>query len=486
MSISFSQIPIDVRVPGHYLEFDPSRAVGGLPAIHHKILVLGQRLAAGSVAEGVPTRITSAGQAEAAFGRGSMLSAMFAALKAANHYTETWAIALDDAAAGVAATHTVTVTGPAAAAGTINLYVGGIQVQAAVGAGDTANTIAAAIHSALDARADLPVTSAVATNVVTLTFRHKGEAGTALDIRDSYHFGEALPAGVALAYAAGVAGSGNPSIATALTAMGAEQYHTLITPWTDAANLTALETELSARWGPMVQKEGLAFAAAAGTHSAIGTLGASRNSPHLSILGSGASPTPPWIWAAVAGAVDAYEPDPARPRQTLALPGCLPPAPEDRFTLEEQNILLYDGISTYAVDPGGLCTLQRLITTYQVNAAGVADISYLDVETLRTLAYLRFSVRSRIALKFPRHKLASDGASFGAGQAIVTPRIIRAELIALFRQWEDAGLAEDGEQFKTDLIVERNGSDPNRVDALIPPNVINQFRVFAAAIQFRL
>jgi len=68
----------------------------------------------------------------------------------------------------------------------------------------------------------------------------------------------------------------------------------------------------------------------------------------------------------------------------------------------------------------------------------------------------------------------------------VTPMVIRSELIALFREWEEAGLAEGFEQFKTDLIVERNGSDPNRVDAIIPPDVINQFRVFAGQVQFRL
>jgi phage tail sheath gpL-like len=486
MSINFNQIPIDVRVPGQYIEFDNSRAVGGLPAIHHKILVLGQRLSAGSVAAGSLVRVLSASQAEAYFGRGSMLAAMFTALKAANNYTETWAIPLDDNGAGVAATKTITVTGPATESGTINLYIAGIQVQVAVTAGDVQNDIAADINAAINAKTELPVTSTVLTNAVTLTARNKGEAGQQIDVRHSYFFGERLPSGVALAIANGTAGSGNPDVATAITAMGSEQFHTVIFPWTDASNLGKIEAEMATRWGPMVQKEGQVFSAITGTHSDIDTLGASRNSPHVTIMGGGKSPTPPWVWAAVVGAIDAYEPDPARPRQTLALPGILPPNPDVRFTLSERNILLHDGISTFLVDQGGNVSIERLITTYQTNALDVEDISYLDIETVRTIAFLRYSVRSRIALKFPRHKLANDGTNFGAGQAIVTPKIIRAELIALFQQWEEAGLAEDIDQFKTDLIVERNGSDPNRVDALIPPNVVNQFRVFAAAIQFRL
>lgn len=486
MTISFNQIPIDVRVPGQYIEVDNSRAVGGLPAIHHKILVLGQRLSTGLVAAGSLVRVLSASQAEGFFGRGSMLASMFTALKAANSYTETWAIPLDDNGAGVAATKTITVAGTATEAGTINLYIAGIQVQVAVAANDAQNTIATAINAAINAKTELPVTATVLTDVVTLTARNKGEAGQQIDVRHSYFFGEQLPSGVALTIANGTPGSGNPDVETAITAMGSEQFHTIIFPWTDASNLGKIEVEMATRWGPMVQKEGHVFSAITGTHSAIDTLGASRNSPHVTIMGGGLSPTPPWVWAAVVGAVDAYEPDPARPRQTLALPGILPPNPDVRFTLSERNILLHNGISTFLVDQGGNVSIERLITTYQTNAFGVEDISYLDIETMRTIAYLRYSVRSRIALKFPRHKLANDGTNFGAGQAIVTPKIIRAELIALFRQWEEAGLAEDIDQFKTDLIVERNGTDPNRVDALIPPNIVNQLRVFAAAIQFRL
>ena len=198
------------------------------------------------------------------------------------------------------------------------------------------------------------------------------------------------------------------------------------------------------------------------------------------------SPTPPWILAAVTGAVDAAEPDPARPRQTLPLPGVLAPAETDRYTREERDLHLHDGISTFIVDAGGRVLIERLITTYQVNAFSVEDTSYLDVTTMRTLAYLRYSVRARIAQRYPRYKLADNGTRFAPGQAIVTPNTLRAELIALFREWEEAGLAENIDQFKADLLVERNAGDPDRVDAIIPPDIVNQFRIFAGQVQFRL
>jgi phage tail sheath gpL-like len=125
MTISFNSIPISIRTPGQYIEFDNSRALQGLPVVRHKILVIGQRLTTGAVAAGVPTRILSAAQAEAAFGRGAMLTATLAALKAANSYTECWAVALDDNGAGAAATGTVTLSGSPTEAGTLNVYIGG-------------------------------------------------------------------------------------------------------------------------------------------------------------------------------------------------------------------------------------------------------------------------------------------------------------------------------------------------------------------------
>lgn len=487
--ISFNAIPIDIRTPGQYLEFDNSRALRGLPAVAHKVLVIGQRLVTGAVLANVPTRIFSAAQAVEAFGRGSMLAAMLAAFKTANRTTDVTAIALDDNAAGAAAAGSVTFTGPATAAGVLQLYVAGQRVQVGVNAGMTAAQIATAAAAAITAAADLPVTAAVdgvVTSKVNITARHKGEAGNDIDLRVNYALGEVLPAGVGVAFVQPVGGAGNPSLATAIAAMADTQYNTVVIAYTDAANLALIEAELADRWGPMVQLEGQAIAAASGTVAELLTLGDSRNSQHLTIIGAGKSPTAPWIWAAVTGAIDAAEPDPARPRQTLQLPGVLAAADADRFTREERDLLLHDGISTHVVDAGDLVRIERLITTYQEDAAGNPDASYLDIETVRTIAYLRATVRARIAQRFPRHKLADDGTAFAPGQAIVTPKLIRAELLHLFREWEEAGLVEDFDQFDADLIVERNATDPNRVDALIPPDVVNQLRVFAGLVQFRL
>lgn len=488
MPISFNSIPINLLVPGTYIEFDNSRAVQGLPVMPSRIIVFGQKLAAGTAAADVPVLVTRPAQAVTLFGRGSMLAQMFAALKKANPLTETWAIPQADNPAGVAATGTITIGGAPTAAGTLTVYVAGTAVQVAVATTDTPATIATALQAAIADLPDLPVTATVNAAVVTLTANHKGLAGNDINVRTLYYPGDALPAGLTVAIGAMAGGTANPSLTASIAALGDDWYTSWAVPYTDAASLAAIDAELTRRWGPMVMAEGIAFSGANGSVGTLTTLGSTPNEQLLSIMGANGAPNMPWVWAAVYAAQAEYygNIDGARPLQTLPLTGILPPAKVDQFIFEERNLLLGDGIATWKVDAGGNVLIERAVTTYRLNAEGLPDTSYLDVETVRTLMYLRWSLRNRIASKYPRYKLADDGTLFGAGQAIVTPKVIRNEIIAWFSELETVGLVEDLDQFKEDLLVERDGSDPDRVNALIPPNLVNQFRTFAGQIQFIL
>jgi phage tail sheath gpL-like len=416
-----------------------------------------------------------------------MLAAMCAAFLLNNPTAEVWAFPIADDDAGTAATKTVTITGPATGAGKAKPWVGGRRVRATVAAGDTATEVATALAAAVNAAPDLPMTATSAAGIVTLAARHKGEAGSGIDVRTRY-YAEAAPAGLTFAVAAGVAGAGNPDLAEVLSAIGDEWFDGFVLPWTDAANLSTMDAALDERWGALKMIEGAAFAVAQGSYGALAALGGGRNGAHTSIGGLRGSPTPTWETAAAyAGQVTASAAiDPARPFQGLALKGVLAPIVSDRFSREERDLLLRDGISTFTVSPDGQVLIERPISTYQTNPFGLEDTAYLDLNTHYTLAYLRWSTRQRIAARFGRHKLANDDAAFAPGQAVATPKDIRAELIALFLEWRDAGLVEDVEAFKAALVVERDGEDPNRVNVLMPPDLVNQFRVFAASIQFRL
>lgn len=489
--ISFNQISAFIRTPGFYVEFDNSKANKGLVLDQTRILMLAQKLPTGTAPALTPIRTLAADQGSKDGGRGSMGDVMVRAFKGANDQGDLWVMYLDDNGAGTAAAGSVTITGPATAAGTLNLYIGGARVQLAVAAGSTANAIATDLAAAITANADLVVTAAVdgvTPSKVNVTARHKGEAFNGLDIRANFYQGETAPAGLALTCVNLAGGAGNPDLTAALAALGDVQYHHVILPYTDGANLAMVVAEFSDRWSATRQIEGQVWTAHSGNHAALTTLGNGQNSEVVSVMGCYASPTPAFLVAAIYGAVSSFhlDIDPARPLQTLWLKGMLAPVEKDRFTRSERNLLLYDGISTFTVTQDGRCLIERAVTTYQVNLYGLPDPSYLDVETPATLAVLRRTLRARLSQKFPRHKLADDGTNFGPGQAIVTPSIIRAELIALARQWEEMGWVEHLDDFKAQLIVERNPNDPTRVDAVLPPDLVNQLRVFAGLVQFRL
>jgi phage tail sheath gpL-like len=135
---------------------------------------------------------------------------------------------------------------------------------------------------------------------------------------------------------------------------------------------------------------------------------------------------------------------------------------------------------------GGTLRIERAVTTYQENASGQEDISYLDSETMHQSAYVLRALRSAITSKYGRHKLASDGTRFATGSAIVTPAIIRGEMFAVYKDLELRGLVENFEAFREHLVVERDAENPNRVNVLFPPDYVNQLRVFAVLNQFRL
>lgn len=488
MAVSFNTIPNTVRVPLAYVEFDNSQAITGTPVKNNKTLVLGLRLPTGNIAAGQPVRITRSEQAVTAFGRGSMLSEMLCAFLRANPYSDLYALALDDVADPVCATGKITVTGTCSAAGQIALLVAGVRVPVTARANDTSATIANKITEAVNTNAALPVTASVSGSEVTLTCRWGGITGNDVDVRVNYFTGETVPAGIAVDVSGMAGGVGNPDVSQAVAALGDTWWTDIVNPFTDPDNLNLLSEELQSRWGGIRQIDGLCWIAYRGTHAQASTFALSRNDYLFTCIPTNISPEPPYIWASVNAAVCTYalNIDPARPVQTLELTGIKPPAVADRWQWNERNLHLFDGLSAYNVNANGAVQLDRVITMYRVNKYNVEDPSYLDVETIKTLSYIRYAIRARVTQRFPRHKLADDGTRFGVGQAIVTPSVIRAELIALFTELESAGLVENFDAYKNSLIVERDANDRNRINVLSNDDLVNQFRIYAHSIQFLL
>lgn len=486
-------IPATIRRPGSYTAFDASGAIQGALAKPIKVLLIGHKvLGSGTATLGVPSKIAG-GNAELLFGVGGQVAEMARAFQAVPGagLVELWGMALDDGASGVAASGTIAVANNATSSGVFHLYIAGTYVPVSVTTGQTPTQIGAAIEAAVNASVRLPVTASNSSGTVTITCRWEGPSGNNIPIEKNRGNDDLLtaPGASTFTITAMASGAVAPSLTTPLANLASDvTYDYVAMGFEDSTSMTAIETEALARWAYDDQRSMFVCAAFRGTYSAASTyLGSSRNSYLASIVCAGLSPTAPWIWSAVHAALMATEPDPARPLNTLPYTGCVAPLIASRFTADELELLLHEGGSTYRVDDSGTPVVERAITTYVTNTASVADPTWLDVTTPRTLAYLRWAWNARLLLKFPRHKLANDGARPRPGQPIVTPSTIKGELIGFGDQMYGLGLIEQtGAEFADACIVERNSQDSNRIDTFQPPDLVNGMHVFANLVAFRL
>ncbi len=498
MPISFDAIPVNIRVPLYYVEVDPSMA--GLPTIRNPALIVGTMIdATGNGVPDVPIPIGTQAQADDQFGQGSELALSLKTFFANNFAHETWALPMAEPGGGTAATGTVTVTTPQTEAGTIHLYIAGKHVGINIAADDTTDEVASAIATAINLDKYLPVTATPSTNVVNLVCNWKGTSGNDISVYLNYHGGlgqEQTPVGLVLTLPGTyrlTGGAGVPDFTQAIVNLGEQEFEYVSLPYTDSTTLLGWETEYgfsdAGRWGWARQHFGHIFSAKRDTYANLIAWGATQNSGITSVLAiETKSPSPLYEWtAAYTGkAARSLTNDPARPLQTLQLNTILMAPGHDRFNLDELNTLAGAGLATQKAGSSGYPMISRESTTYQLNLYGFGDDAYELVTTLATLAKLIRNQRHAITSKYPRHKLANDGTRFGVGQKIVTPKIIKAELVSEYRIDEYNGLVEDVKNFKKHLIVERDPNNPNRLNVLYPPDLVNQLRIFAVLAQFRL
>lgn len=498
--VTFNNIPTTIRLPGQYTEVDNSRALKGTAANPHKVLILGQKTSDGTAAVGELKQISGELVGNGFFGPKSILGRMCRKFKQANPYTQVFAIALDSSG-GVKASANIRLSQALSHYSVVStsnellhFAVNGDNVIVTLENGWSVADVNSAIVDAVNALPYCPVVASAisASSLVKLTAVNSGTLGNTIDIRFNARTGEEYPTCFAdsVILSAFTGGTGDPDVDAAWAVISNEQYHYIVSPYSDSTNLDMLDTELAKRFGPMCDQQGHALTAFKGTYASSAAQGKLGNSPFISILGYYNGQQSQEEWAAAFGAVCAYylNDDPARPLQTLKLPGLIAPAIIDRYSRSERELLLFDGVSTWDVDANGNVVLERVITTYRTDAIGNVDPSYLNIETMATLSEIRYQYKLRMYNRFlsQRFKLADDTFPVQPGMKVATPKTIRQEIVALFSELQDKGLIENLEEFSKNLVVERDANDRDRVNVLLPPDLINQFRILATQLQFIL
>lgn len=491
MTLGFKYFPDTTwRPAGSFVEFDPSQA--NTATQQQRTLLIGQITASGTTAANVPVLAYSQNQVNGLCGGNSMLALMYAGYRAQDPYGEVWLGPLADNGSGTAATGTIAFSGTATAAGTLSLYVMGVLIPVAVSVGDIASVIASNVNTAINAAAGISATSSVSTSTVTLTAVHKGAAQTDIDIRLNYRGAqnnEVTPAGVTPTITAMSGGATNPVLTTLLTNVGTQTFDFIALPYTDTTSLTAIAgllSDQSGRWAAISQLYGHAFLAYRGTVSNRATFGAGQNNQHFTCLGYYDSPTPAWLEAADWAGAHAIrlKVNPAQGVSGQALGLLLPPiASQD--TPSNRNTLLYDGISTFTVDPAGVCRIDRSITMYQTNAAGQPDNSYLNTNLLFQAMYCARYINTRITSQFitAGKILVADGTPIPLGAPAVTPTGIFQSVVAMYAYLASIFLVQNPQKFAANGYAQTG--QKGQVLLFLPFDFADQVIQVASLIQFQ-
>ncbi|MBB3608668.1 phage tail sheath subtilisin-like domain-containing protein [Rhizobium sp. BK602] len=481
-----SNIPSNLTAP--IFTFDVTS--GGAFENENRLIILAHGLAAGSLAEGAIAICNTKTDARNLAGAGSMLEAMFLVSRANAPSQEIWLGRVADT--GTAEQRTITVGAVPAAGGQGVVQIAGKTVSLQINAGDTANAVAAALAAAINSYYDsltgmsLPFTATVATNVVTITARHKGAYASGLDIYiptlDTVNAFDGV-----LTFATSVAGAGVPDLSDVLAAMNDDPFEMIVSAFGDTANLTLLDTFLntvSGRWSYAQQLYGHAFYPATDTSSNLVTKALAKDSWHLTMIprfSAGGFAEPDYLW--VAGFVARIAPwagggsngDVSRNQSGLVVQNLS--APRDRnywMDYATRDALLKNSVSTWKIDRSGNVLIDKIITQQQTTN-GAPDTTFRDVQKIYQLTYALKKFRADLAAEHSNKAIADSNPSNLA--SISTVADIKATLFHSYQQM--AGVLENSETALANLVVTRDSDNANRVNVSLPLDFVNPLDILA-------
>lgn len=496
--VAFQNTPGDVRVPIFMAELN-----AGPPSYSSlsRVVVIGRALALSAVLTAGGLINVGSMDPSVVAGQGSIGADMLLQARRRNPLGEIWFLNAGDPVGAAPATGTLALAGTATAPGTLVRYVAGERYAVGVGIGDTATVVGAALAARINAgfvkfdrTMGAPVVATAATGTVTLTARHTGVEGNSITILAGLDGDEVEVPGLTVTPTAMANGTGEVDLAAVLAKLGAQPFDFIISPYASVAQLNAVRDFLSdsgaGRWSPLVGLQGHYFSGKEGGLSTLTAFGQTRNDRHVTLLGLNKMPQAPWSYIAAMGGEVAFRKnlgrslkeaiEIARPMQTLVMEGLRPPqSAADTFGTPDRDSLLRNGISTYTITGDGQIALDRIITTYRVNASGLPDKTFLDIEAVFIGAYVIRYLKNALLGTYPRHVLMEDNP--GNIQGVATPAQLRGCVIHAYTDLNRAGLVRQVELFAAALVVDCD-FEQDRANFYIPASKAAALRDFAANV----
>lgn len=485
MAIS-SVIDPSNKVPGSYIKvtLGVGRRSPGSGAI--KILIVGNKTSAGTVAVETPTQFFSKDDLRTLSGAGSELFLMGAAALKAYPNAELWLIAVT--AAGTAATGSIVFTGTATAAGSVEVWIGGRRVVVSVAIGDTADDVGTAVAAAINAEGDWPVTAANVTGTVTVTAKNTGPRGNFISLRTAKTDAGGIAHTALNTYLSSGATSDDPQ--NALDAVASERYHYIVSPYSDSTNVPKFETHVDTGAAPEVGIRQHFWYGSIDTLGNATTLSDAVNAKRGRLCWHyNADDTPGEIAAAVAALhANKLAADRARNMDGEVVTGLRPqnssadkPLNSELVSALNNGILPLDhnGAEVYVV---------RSITNYSTDALGNPDYSVLDTAKSEVPDFIADALVQNFASEFQGFKLDNDPPAGTLPEPLTaTPSSVRAWAFSILKTYAAGGsgplLLQNVDELAEQLVAEIDGAAEGRMNLVVPCDVVERFHQLAGDVR---
>ncbi|MBA2718931.1 MAG: hypothetical protein H0U52_06790 [Chloroflexi bacterium] len=449
-----STIPASIRRPGAYHEFKFLASGQQLVALPQRVVIVAEMSLTGAATPELPVQVFDEDDADTKGGKGSLAAllcktALAQAKIGGVGSPEIWMCPSIAPVGGAAAAQTLTVTVATAEAGTIVLRIAGRVVNVGVSAGDAQNTIATAIKNKLDEmKATLPVTGAVAANVVTATNVTKGVNGN-----DVVFELLSKPNGVTVALAASVVGAGTAPIANPIAALYDRRYHAIALANHTVGDAAAILAERVSAWSFTQKNYRFFFIGERGSLGTAQTLQASYNDFGVLIINCEGSPSMPGELAVCAAVAEfsREKPNANLDNERLAL---VPPSGALAFTNAEVESALSGGVTPLTPD-GVYVKIERLVTT-QITFNSAPFEPLRDIAYPRTAAYMAEQIDIGYLTGFRQEVLDDDP------EGDIRARV-RDMVIEKHRAAQKASIIRDVDSFLDQIQVEIASSPAGRL-----------------------
>lgn len=460
-----------LRRPQTFHRFTYSFASRTLTPLPLRIALIGA-IKGGTGVAGTVYEVNDADQSDALFGTSTELSLMcrtgYATGALLGQGPKMFACGVAESG-GNANVKTITVTGPATADGNAYVTIAGRRIAVGIRVGDVQNNIATAIANTLKTYAELlPVIVTVATNVVTLTHATKGVNGADVVVTTE------TVAGVGLAVANTVAGTGATDHQPAIDALAAGDYDVVVFANHAAADITQINTDIASRWNYAEKRWRWYVLGEMGSIGTATALASAANHQAVLIASMEGCLSTAGEMATALGMAILSRDRPNANYDGVKLP-LYPPAAATIYTPTEVETAIAAGLTplTAQINPttravvDGVAKIERMITTKTTQGGN-------PFEVLRDLCVSRVGVY--LARQYDIGFVDRFGADANPDGALLTedmPAQIKDMIEGINREAERAQIIKNVETDLAELIVEVDQSGTvGRVNADVPYTVV--------------